>query len=375
MAASLREALTSAVEQEETAAASAPEVQTAPTEAAPAAETSSAAPVGDLAAASSVETSSEPAPAETGTGGEPAAPASPAEAKPAAETKPLTAEEKENARLHRIDRPPTSWKKEAKGEWAALPLQARQEIHKREAEINRVLQQSAPDRQLAEQFKQVASPHVERMRQRGIDPVQATAGLFQADFVLSTAPQKDRAALMAKLIMDYGVSVQELDNALAPLVNGNPQAPAQQPDIAAIVQQQLSQALAPIMQREQQQRQQAYQEVEQTVESMSVDPKYPFFEDVRLDMADLIDLAAKRGLALSLDEAYSRAVRANPNTYGQLERQSTVSNATQAHQAAIRAKNAGSSISGAPAGGGGQRNTGDGSLRGAIEAAFGGQRL
>jgi hypothetical protein len=108
---------------------------------------------------------------------------------------------------------------------------------------------------------------------------------------------------------------------------------------------------------------------------MALDPKYPFFEDVREDMADLIDLSAKRGVVLSLDEAYSRATRMNPDTFGQLERQTTVSNATQAHQAAMRAKAAGSSISGAPAGGGGQSNTGDGSLRGAIEAAFGGQRL
>jgi len=92
-------------------------------------------------------------------------------------------------------------------------------------------------------------------------------------------------------------------------------------------------------------------------------------------MADLIDLNAKKGIPLSLDEAYNRAVRMNPDTYGQMERQSTVSAATQAHQAAIRARNAGSSISGSPAGGGGQSNGGDGSLRGAIEAAFGGQRL
>ena len=362
MAASLREALSSAVEAEEIKDVS-PSQDVVP-------ESTESAP-SDIAAASDTSTDTESALQET-----PSAEVKPEVGTPASvAAKPQTAEEKEAIRQHRIDRPPTSWKKEAKGEWAALPLQARQEIHKREAEINRVLQQSAPDRQLAEQFKQVATPHIDRMRQRGIDPVQATAGLFQTDFVLSTGAPRDKAALMAKLIMDYGVSVQELDNALAPLVNGSPQAQPQQPDITAIIQQQLSQALAPIMQREQQQRQNAYHEVEQTVESMALDPKYPFFDTVRVDMADLVDLFSRRGIYLSLDDAYNRAIRMNPDTYGQLERQSTVSTATQAHQAAVRAKNAGSSISGAPAGGGGQRNTGDGSLRGAIEAAFGGQRL
>ena len=129
------------------------------------------------------------------------------------------------------------------------------------------------------------------------------------------------------------------------------------------------------MQERQQAQQRAVHEVEQTVEQMGLDPKYPYFEEVRADMADLVDLFSKRGIYLSLDEAYNRAIRMNPDTYGQLERQSTVSAATQAHQAALKAKAAGSSISGAPAGGGGQFNGGDGSLRGAIEAAFGGMRL
>jgi hypothetical protein len=235
------------------------------------------------------------------------------------------------------------------------------------------------ERQIAEQFKQTVQPFMATMQARGIDPVTATRNLFEADHKLSNGHPRDRAQYMAQLIMDYGISVEDLDSALAPLMNGGR---AQQqagssgaPDIQALIQQQLNQALAPILQERQQAQQRAAHEVEQTVEGMALDPKYPFFDEVRMDMADLIDLAAKRGVALSLDEAYSRAVRANPDTYGQLERQSTVSSATQAHQAAMRAKAAGSSISGAPAGGGGQFNGGDGSLRGAIEAAFGGMRL
>ena len=305
--------------------------------------------------------------------------AKPVEANPI-EAKPQTPEEKENARLHRIDRAPQSWKKEAKGEWAALPLHIRQEVHKREAEINRVLAQAAPERQIAEQFKTTVQPYMATMQARGIDPVTATKNLFEADHKLSNGHPRDRAQYMAQLIVEYGISVEDLDSALAPLMKGG-QVQQQQvagggtPDIQALIQQQLNQALAPILHERQQAQQRAAQEVEHTVESMSLDPKYPMFDEVRLDMADLIDISAKRGVVLSLDEAYSRAVRANPDTYGQLERQSTVSAATQAHQAAMRAKAAGSSISGAPAGGGGQANGGDGSLRGAIEAAFGGMRL
>ena len=360
MAASLREALSSAVEAEE--------IKDVPATPSITPEVTESAPT-DIAAASDVSTDAPAAPEKA-----PATEAAPKEPAAPVEAKPQTPEE---IKQHRIDRPPTSWKKEAKGEWAALPLHTRQEVHKREAEINRVLQQSAPDRQLAEQFKQTVTPFMARIQANGIDPVTAAKNLFEADHRLATGHPRDRAAYMAELIVEYGISIEDLDSALAPLMKGGAPQPAQQGgvDIATIVQQQLQQALAPIMQERQQAQQRSQHEVEQTVEQMSLDPKYPHFEDVRVDMADLVDLFSRRGIYLSLDDAYNRAIRMNPDTYGQMERQVTVSAAQQAHQAAQRAKNAGSSISGSPAGGGGQSNTGDGSLRGAIEAAFGGQRL
>ena len=367
MAASLREALESAVEEEMK-----PDVPSTDTEAPATPEV--AAVVASVAELSAVDTDT-PAEVKPDT---PPKDISDDGIKPEVAAKPQTPEEKEIARQHRIDRAPTSWKKEAKGEWATLPLHIRQEVHKREAEINRVLQQSAPDRQLAEQFKTTVQPFMARIQSNGIDPVTAARNLFEADHRLATGHPNDRAQYMAELILEYGIPVEALDAALAPLMRGQqaPQTGAQgAPDIQALIQQQLQQALAPIMQERQQSQQRAAYEVEQTVESMALDPKYPFFDEVRIDMADIIDLSVKRGVSLSLDEAYSRAVRMNPDTYGQMERQSTVSAATLAHQAALKAKAAGSSISGAPAGGGGQFNGGDGSLRGAIEAAFGGQRL
>ena len=360
----LREALEGAVAEAETTAA-AEAAPAAPIESPPAAE-----PAGDPPAAD------EP-PAGEPKSDEPPAGELPAGEPPAGEKTPKQAAEE--ARLHRIDRAPSSWKKEAKGEWAALPLHTRQEVHKRESEINRALAQATPDKQLAEQFRNTVTPYMARVKVMGVNPVEAVDRLFQADHILSSAPPRDKAAYMAKLIMEYGISVEELDAALTPLVSGRTAgAPAGVPgasDINAIIQQQLQQALAPIMQREQAQQQRAAEEVTQTVEQMAVDPKYPFFDDVRDDMADLVDIFSRRGIYLSLDDAYNRAIRMNPETNGQLERQSSMSNATAQHQAAIRAKNAASSISGAPAGGGGQSNTGDGSLRGAIEAAFGGMRL
>ena len=112
-----------------------------------------------------------------------------------------------------------------------------------------------------------------------------------------------------------------------------------------------------------------------TVEEMSLDPQYPFFDDVRDDMADIMEMKAKRGQTITLQEAYGIDTQINPNTASQIRQQATVQTATQQHQQAQRARVASSSVTGSPATTGSFVNSGDGSLRGAIEAAFGNNRL
>jgi hypothetical protein len=365
MAGSIREALESAVNEAET------KDETAVPEAAAAVDTSSEAPATNIEEASAVGGDEGESPADS------VPEAAAAEKAPGDDDKkpaPTAEEVAEQKRQHRIDRAPQSWKKEAKGEWANLPLHIRQEVHKREAEIARVLNQTAPDRQLAEQFKQAVSPFMAMIQSRGVDPIKATEFLMRADYTLSTAPKSERAKFMADLIKQYDIDIVELDNAL---VGGGPAQQSQQggPDITAIVQQQLQQALAPLIQREQNQKQQIQQEVSQTVDSMTYDPKYPYFDEVRQDMADIMELSYRRGVAMTLDEAYTKATKLNPDVAGQLEKQVTMTNATQQHQQAQRAKAAASSITGSPGTAGSQAVVGDGSLRGAIEAAFGGARL
>ena len=306
----------------------------------------------------------------TGTGEKTAVPAE----KPADAPKVETAEQRA---AHRVDRAPASWKKEAKGDWAALPLHVRQEVYKREMEVERVLKETAPIRQQIQEIQNVVSPYMARIQSAGVTPVQAMNELFKADFVLATGTPQSKAQMMAKLIKDYGVSIEDLD---AAIVSGM-QRQQQQPQgfdpnyVNQLVQQQLQQALAPIYQERQQREQQVVQQATQTVEQMSLDPKYPYFDDVREEMADLIEVASRRGVALSLEDAYNRAVVINPGASGQQSRQATMTQANAQHQQAQRAKIAASSVNGAPASGGSNAYAGDGSLRGSIEAAFNNARV
>jgi len=126
----------------------------------------------------------------------------------------------------------------------------------------------------------------------------------------------------------------------------------------------LQQALAPIYQQQAAQQQQVAQQATQTVEQMALDPKYPYFDDVRDKMATIIE----SGLAADLPSAYNYAVSMTP----ELNRMNF---ATQSNQAAQRALAASASVSGSPVGGGSQVHVSGGDLRSDIEAAFGGARL
>lgn len=276
---------------------------------------------------------------------------------------------------HRVDRAPASWKKEAKGEWAALPLHVRQEVYRREMEVNRALQEAAPARQFQQEFEKTVAPYMARLQSLNATPQQAFQHLLNADYQLASGTPQQKAQLLDKLIQDYGIDIAELDKAISARLGGQQQPTPTQPDIAQLVQQQLQQALAPIYQQQQQAQQRQQQEAAMTVEQMSLDPQYPFFDELRDEMADLIEVASRRGVVLSLEQAYHKAAQLNPDVAGQLQRQTTMNQAQQTHQQAQRAKAAASSVSGAPAGGGNMEFSGDGSLRGAVEAAFANARL
>jgi len=294
------------------------------------------------------------------------------------ENKDETPEQRE-AR-HRVDRAPQSWKGEAKKVWDTLPLQVRQEVARREREIMPVMQQAAQDRQRVQQIVDVMLPHRERIQSMyGGNPVTAINNLLQAEQMLTTAPMQQRAQFVARMIQQYGVDIRALDAAL--VGESMPEQVQQQ----STIEQLLERKLAPFQQfiqtqqeREQQQVRQQQEQVTSTVQDMASDPKYPYFQDVRSDMADIIEMGARRGVAISLEDAYTKAVRMNDDVFQATSVRDSTQGATQAaldaHRAAQAAKGASVSVSGSPTGTG--RNLGNPSdLRGTIEAQFSGGRL
>lgn len=199
---------------------------------------------------------------------------------------------------------PASWKGDAKEVWNALPEQARREVVRREKQVNQALQESAEARQAYGALQQISQKHGEKFQQWNANPVQVLEQFMDADRNLSSGPMETRAAYMARLIKEYDIDIVALDGALSGAVQGKPSAL----DMEARIQQLVDQRLAPIQQRIQADEQAQTQKIANTIHSMEQNPEYPYFDDVREEMADIIEINMSRGVVVTLDDAYNRVV-------------------------------------------------------------------
>jgi len=283
-------------------------------------------------------------------------------------SEPVPAEEEQPHEAPNIDNAPKSWKASTRQKWASLDPEVRAEVHRRERESTRAINEAGPVKKFVGEFQQVIQPHAERYRQTGMNPLQVVHNLMNADAVLTTAPMPQRAQFMAKLIRDYGIDIRSLDSALAG------EDPSNEP--LAQVESLINQKLAPIqqfVQSSQQGRQQAlqreYSQQEQVINAMAADSqKFPHFDLVALEMADIMEVASRRQIYLTPEEAYKRAVAMNPEAQAAEQGRTGQQRAQVAHDAATRSLGASLSVSGSPAGL--KQTVAPDDLRGTIEAAW-----
>lgn len=302
-----------------------------------------------------VEAKEDPAPVVPEKAEEPAD--KPAEESPApaalAPAPEVPAEEPKPEKSYSVEKAPQSWRPAQKAKWDKLDPEVRQEVIRRERETEQALSSSAQARKVASEFQQAVQPYMARVEAMGTNPIAAAQQLFRADHILTTAPKAQRAAFMARLIKDYDVDVIELDRELSGAAPADP--------VQSTVDKLLQERLAPFMsiverqrQAELQQTQQAAQTMETQIAAMEDNPKFPDFDEVRADMADIIEIQSKRGVYLSLEQAYTRAVAMNPDVSARVtQRQQAASSqaaAQEANSRAQRALKASSSVSGSPGG-------------------------
>lgn len=270
------------------------------------------------------------------------------------------------------ERAPASWKPEIREHWGSLPEPVRAEIARREVEVQRTLQETAEARKTAESIDRVISPYMSFIKAEGSNPLQAIDNMMSTAAKLRTGTAPELATMMAQLINQFGTGrfgnafIEQLDGALAG------QAPRVDPQQAAI-EQVLNQRLAPVQQMLSQfQQAQVYQQQQVAERAQNEVAQFisqaEFGDDVREDMADLLEAAQRKGQSLTLQQAYEKACYLNDSVRKVMQQRQATQGANVTTQAAQRAKAAAVSVSGgAPLGALKQEPT---DVRAAIEAAI-----
>lgn len=273
----------------------------------------------------------------------------------------------------KAEKAPASWRPEVREHWNQLPPEVRAEVARRETEVQRTLQETAEARKNAEAFARALQPYEAYIRAEGATPIQAIDNMMATAVKLRTGTAPELAQLVAGLVNQFGTGrfgrgfIEMLDGALA---GQTPQGDPQQLAVQQAVQQQLA-PMQQFMQQFQQtqlaQQQQMTQKVQTEIAQFMEQAE--FGSDVNEEMADLIEVAAKRGRDLSLQDAYDQACMANPRIRAILQKRAQAQSAQVSNNVAQKARAAAVSVSGAPALGAPQGAPAN-DVRSAIEAAI-----
>ena len=270
------------------------------------------------------------------------------------------------------ERAPASWRPDIREHWGSLPEPVRAEIQRRETEVARTLQETAEARKTAEAVMKTIEPYQAFIKAENSNPLQAIDNLMGTAARLRTGTAPELAQLVAGIVNQFGTGrfgngfIEMLDSALAG------QTPKQDPQQLAM-EQVLNQRLAPMQnmltqfqQAQVQQQQQAAQAAQTEVQSFI--ERAEFGNDVREDMADIIEAHSRRGQNISLQDAYKKACLMNDTVRSVISQRMKAKGAQQGTQAAQKARSAAVQVSGsAPMGALRQEST---DVRSAIEAAI-----
>ena len=336
------------------------------------------APVEEVAAA--VEGRQPPAADQSG-----AAAGSPAQAQPSPAPAAAPAAAPDLPPSLNVDIAPQGWTPKGKAIWAALPLEARQEIVRREYDAHRLATRFDGERAFGREIGQVAQRFAPIFQRENVTPQQFYGNMTAAYAQLTTGSPAERAAVLGDLARRSGLDLRALvmGSTQNPTANGNAPAPSPgrtppPPELLAALQP----ILQPLLQQNKewqqfQARQRAEAEAREAAEQQQTydeivafrsKPEARFFDAVKDHMIALLS----SNQAASLEDAYRDACWARPDIRAVLQREESEAAAAKARKAekVNRARQAGGSIrggaGGAPPAGGGDNRT----LRQELEANF-----
>lgn len=242
-------------------------------------------------------------------------------------------------------RAPQSWSPSAREALAKASPEVQQEVLKRERDFAVGIQQHAERAKYADRVQQAIGPVAQHWQAKGIDPLQAIQGLARVDYMLNTGSPQERARLIGHLVRTTLGTDEAAIQLLGQAIDGGgaAQAPGpQQLDPEALLQQ----AEQRVMKRLEAGRMQAAQtRAQQSIAKLA---ELEFFGDVQQDMADILELATRRGQTMTPEDAYHRAVALNPELSKIVQQREAAKSAAGSQEAQKRAQAASSSLRSQP---------------------------
>lgn len=240
---------------------------------------------------------------------------------------------------------PHSWRPAAREELAKASPLIQAEVTRRERETTMALQRAAETEKAHGQFRTAVQPFEHAIRSRGGDVIPTITNLLQTAEALYSAPAPMKAQIIARMIQNFDVPVETIAAAL----NGAP-APTGQ---GAQHQELRDPRLDKFLQQQEEQTQQRLNSIrahyDTQVEEWAAEK--PYFEDVREEMADLMESAGKRGRPMTFDQAYKMAIQFHPDIQALEQQREEAEKARTSVTATERLRHAGSSVRNEPAGG------------------------
>jgi hypothetical protein len=280
--------------------------------------------------------------------------ATPAVAKPAA---PATTEPQTPTPGVSELKAPAQWKPAVREKWNALPREVQEEVLRREGDSMRLIGSVGPKIRLADEVSAHIAPFTEQLKANGATPSALLEDVFSTMKFLTSGSPQEKTEVIANIIESYGIDLRALDAVLSQRMHAGPE--------VLEARRVTAQAQAVIAQHKGSLEHQSALEAEKTLAAFGADPKHEFLADVKDLMADLIEA----GRATTLDDAYSAAVWAHPDTRKILLQREAQTRAAAKGGRAAAARRASSAVHGAPSGAASPIKP-NASLRETLEAAF-----